>query len=68
MRWSFYVAAPGYGPARELGIPSSGLYVAAAVTRDSPRASDRLAQLLRHVRFGDAGFGDFIRAARGLAV
>ncbi len=68
VRWSFFVAAPGYGPAKELGIPSSGLYVAAAITRDTPRASDRLAQLLRHVRFGDAGFGDFIRAARGMTV
>jgi hypothetical protein len=68
VRWSFMVAAPGYGPAMELGIPGSGLYVAAAVTRDTPRASDRLARLLRHVRFGDAGFGDFIRAARGLTV
>ncbi|MEX0984320.1 MAG: hypothetical protein WD096_04650, partial [Actinomycetota bacterium] len=28
-RWSYFVAAPGFGPVRELGITRSGLYVAA---------------------------------------
>ena len=30
-RWAYFVAAPGYGPLREVGIPSSGLYVVVAV-------------------------------------
>lgn len=64
IRWSFFVAAPGYGPAMRLGIPSSGLYVAAAITRDSPRARERLARLLSNVRFGPAGLGDLVRASR----
>jgi hypothetical protein len=63
-RWSYFVAAPGYGPTRTLGIPSSGLYVIVAVTRESPRASQRLAHLIRHVRFGGSGIGDFAHALR----
>lgn len=63
-RWSYFVAAPGYGPTRTLGIPSSGLYLIMAVTRESPRASERLAHLIRHVRFGGSGVGDFARALR----
>ncbi|HEY7478660.1 MAG TPA: hypothetical protein VIB62_10530 [Actinomycetota bacterium] len=68
VRWSYFVAAPGYGPAMELGIPASGLYVATAITRDSPNASERLARLLSNVRFGEAGLGDFIRATRAPVV
>lgn len=63
-RWSYFVAAPGYGPTRTLGIPSSGLYVIVAVTRESPHASERLAHLIRHVSFGGSGIGDFTRALR----
>ena len=63
-RWSYFIAAPGYGPAMELGIPGSGLYVAVAVTRDRPNASDRLAHLLSHVRFGDASVSNFLRITR----
>ena len=61
-RWSFFVAAPGYGPARTLGIPSSGLYVVTAVTTDGPRARATLGHLLGGVRFGGARVGDFVRA------
>lgn len=61
-RWSSFVAAPGFGPARELGIPASGLYVVTAVTRDTPGARARLAHLLRNVRFGNTAIGDFVRA------
>jgi len=68
VRWSYFVAAPGYGPAMELGIPGSGLYVAAAITRDSPHARERLANLLSNVRFGEAGLGDLIRAGRATVV
>jgi hypothetical protein len=64
MRWSYFIAAPGYGPAKWVGIPGSGLYVAVAVTRDTPRADERLSQLLGSVRFGDAKIRDLMRAAR----
>lgn len=63
-RWSYFVAAPGYGPATTLGIPGSGLYVVAAVTPAAPGARARLHRLLGHVRFGETRIGDFVRAVR----
>jgi hypothetical protein len=63
-RWSYFVAAPGYGPAMGVGIPGSGLYVAVAVTRDSPKATERLTRLLASVRFGDASLSNLVRVAR----
>ena len=65
-RWAYFVAAPGFGPAREVGIPSSGLYVVVAVLPDSRRASGMLHTLLRGTTFGGAGVRDFIAAAHGL--
>ncbi|MGZ4150403.1 MAG: hypothetical protein ACXVQJ_10210 [Actinomycetota bacterium] len=67
-RWSYFVAAPGFGPAKQLGIPSSGLYVAVAVTRDGSGAAQRLAKLMAHVRFGGASVQDFVRAVRSPAL
>jgi hypothetical protein len=64
MRWAYYVAAPGYGPVRSVGIPSSGLYVVAAVVPDTPNAHARLSTLLHGARFAGAGIHDFIAAAR----
>jgi hypothetical protein len=64
MRWAYYVAAPGYGPVRSVGIPSSGLYVVAAVIPDSPHAPDKLSALLHGARFAGAGIHDFIAALR----
>ncbi len=61
-RWSYFIAAPGFGPAGKVGIAGSGLYVVVAVTRDSPRARSLLHGLLNHVRFGAADIGDFERA------
>jgi hypothetical protein len=65
-RWAYFVAAPGLGPAREIGIPSSGLYVVVALAPAGPDAPRLLDHLLQHTRFGDASIGDFIRAARTL--
>jgi hypothetical protein len=63
-RWSYFVAAPGFGPARSIGIPSSGLYLVVAMTRESPRAHRILDRLLNSIRFGSAGILDFTRAVR----
>jgi hypothetical protein len=63
-RWAYFVAAPGFGPVRKVGIPSSGLYVVVAVLRDSAGASERLHTLLSGARFGNAGVSDLIAAAR----
>ena len=67
-RWKYFVAAPGLGPAREIGIPSSGLYVVVALAPAGPDAARLLHDLLSHTRFGDASVGDFIRAVRSLPV
>ena len=65
-RWAYFVAAPGFGPAREVGIPASGLYVVVAVLPDSSRAPHLLRTLLRGTTFGGAGVRDFIAAAHGI--
>jgi hypothetical protein len=63
-RWAYFVAAPGYGPVRTVGIPSSGLYVVVAVLPDSPRAPALLQRLLFRTAFGGATVSDLIEAAR----
>ena len=67
-RWAYFVAAPGFGPMRAIGIPSSGLYVVVAVMHDSPRASATLNKLLQRTRFGSATVADLIAAASGRAL
>jgi hypothetical protein len=62
-RWAYFVAAPGYGPVREVGIPSSGLYVVVAVMPESPRASFLLGRLLRRTEFNGSSVEDMIAAA-----
>jgi hypothetical protein len=64
-RWAFFVAAPGFGPTRTLGIPRSGLYLVVAVVRDGRRAETVLRRLISRTRFGDALVGDFVDAASG---
>jgi hypothetical protein len=64
IRWATFVAAPGFGPAMSVGIPGSGLYVVVAVTRDGPRAEQRLSTMLAEVRFGDASVSNFVRVYR----
>jgi hypothetical protein len=63
-RWAYFVAAPGYGPVRTVGIPSSGLYVVVAVMRDEPGAAAALDTLIRRTAFGGTSIPDFIAAAR----
>jgi hypothetical protein len=62
-RWAYFVAAPGFGPVRQLGIPSSSLYVVVAVMPDSPRAPSLLERMLDRTEFGGASVGDLIAAA-----
>ena len=63
-RWASCVAAPGYGPVREVGIPSSGLYVVVAMTPESPRAPFLLNRLLERTEFNGASVAEMIAAAR----
>jgi len=62
-RWAYFVAAPGYGPVRDVGIPSSGLYVVVAMMRDTPKAPQVLGRLLKGTEFGGTSVEDFIAAA-----
>jgi hypothetical protein len=63
-RWAYFVAAPGFGPVRELGIPASALYMVVTVLRDSPRAPELLNKLLRRIEFGGASVTDLIAVAQ----
>ncbi|MDP9185078.1 MAG: hypothetical protein M3O29_05365 [Actinomycetota bacterium] len=63
-RWSYFVAAPGFGPARERGIPGSGLYLIVAATPAVPGAAQTLARMIGRVRFGQDGAQDFVHAVR----
>ena len=64
-RWAYFVAAPGYGPVREVGIPASGLYVVVAVTPEGARASSLLDRLIRRTYFGGSSVADLVDAAAG---
>jgi len=61
-RWSYFVAAPGFGPAQARGIPGSGLYMILAATVAAPGSGHVLQRLMQHVRFGQDGAADFVRA------
>ncbi|HEV8087901.1 MAG TPA: hypothetical protein VGQ50_04435 [Actinomycetota bacterium] len=61
-RWSYFVAAPGFGPAQGRGIPGSGLYMIMAATDAAPGSSHVLHRLVQNVRFGQDGVADFVRS------
>ena len=61
--WAAVVAAPGFGPVRQLGIPQSGLYFVQVSVRDGPGAEDRLGHLIEHVSFGGTPITEFPAAA-----
>lgn len=63
-RYAYFVAAPGFGPVHEVGIPSSGLYVVVAVVPEERGARSLLRQLIGRTRFGDDGIRDFVAVAR----
>ena len=63
-RWAYFVAAPGFGPVRQLGIARSGLYVVVAVLRDGLKAGRTLQHMIGQTRFGDTPIRDFVQAVR----
>jgi hypothetical protein len=63
-RWAYFVAAPGFGPVRTVGIPASGLYVVVAVMRESERARAMLHRLIEHTSFGGASIPEIMAAGR----
>jgi hypothetical protein len=62
-RWAYFVAAPGFGPVRKMGIPASGLYVVVAVMPDSQRAEATLRRLIEHTSFGGSSVPEFTATA-----
>jgi hypothetical protein len=62
-RWAYFIAAPGFGPVRRVGIPSSGLYLVVAIMPDSPRAPFLLNRLLERTEFNGSSVADMIEAA-----
>jgi hypothetical protein len=63
VRWASFVAAPGFGPVRTLGIPRSGLYVVRASVPDGPDAERQLRTLMSGVSFGGTPIGEFLTVA-----
>jgi hypothetical protein len=61
--WAAVVAAPGFGPVRDLGIPQSGLYFVQVSVRDGPGAEGRLGHLMENISFGGTPIAEFPAAA-----
>lgn len=60
--WAYVVAAPGFGPLRQIGIPTSGLYVVLAVVSGT-RADVLLNEMVQSARFGDTPMTQIVTAA-----
>jgi hypothetical protein len=66
-RYAYFVAAPGYGPVRDVGISTSGLYVVVAVVPDNPDAAKKLHTMLMSARFNRTSVAGLVKAARASA-
>jgi hypothetical protein len=62
-RWKYVVAAPGFGPVRQVGIPNSGLYVVLAVVSGA-RSRVLLDEIISGARFGNASIDQIVASAR----
>jgi hypothetical protein len=65
-RWAYVVAAPGYGPIRQVGIPTSGLYVVIAVVVSGPQSKAMLQEMIDGARFGSSSITQIVQAATGI--
>ena len=55
---------PGFGPARRVGIPTSGLYVVVAEV-SGPRSAAILKEMMDAATFGTTTIGQIVQAAHG---
>jgi hypothetical protein len=62
-KWAYIVAAPGFGPVRQVGLPSSGLYVVLAVV-SGKRAGAMLEDMIDGARFANVSITQIVAAAR----
>ena len=65
--WAYVVAAPGFGPVREVGIPNSVLYVVVAEV-SGPGSARILTQLMKGASFDSATISQIVDAAHRPAV
>jgi hypothetical protein len=63
--WAYVVVAPGFGPIREVGIPTSGIYVVIAVV-SGPQSKALLRELIDGARFGDTSISQIVQLASRL--
>jgi hypothetical protein len=63
-RYAYFVAAPGFGPVHEIGIPRSGLYVVVAVVPAERGSRGLLQRLIARTRFGGDEISEFVALAR----
>ena len=61
-RWAYVVAAPGFGPTRQVGIPTSGLYVVMAEVTGL-HAESLMKAILSGATFGDTTVPQLVAAA-----
>lgn len=61
-RWAYIVAAPGFGPVRQVGLPTSGLYVVLAVV-SGPNADRLLKQMIQGASFGGTPISQIVKVA-----
>jgi hypothetical protein len=65
-KWAYVVAAPGFGPVRQVGLPSSGLYVVLAVM-SGKKAGTLLEEMIDGARFANVSITQIVAAARTTA-
>jgi hypothetical protein len=61
-RWAYIVAAPGFGPVRDVGLPTSGLYVVLAVV-SGPNADRLLREMIQGAWFGGTPISQIVKVA-----
>jgi hypothetical protein len=61
-RWAAFVAAPGFGRTRTIGISQSGMYFVFVSVHDSPDADRKVLRMLSEVTFGSTSVGEFLDA------
>ena len=62
IRWAYVVAAPGFGPVRSVGIPTSGLYVVIAAASGA-RSNALIDAMINGAEFGNTTVPQIERAA-----
>ena len=68
VRWAYFVAAPGYGPVRQMGIPASGLYVVVVVIHGAGADLPLARQLVMQASFGGSSVRELVTASRTFVV